>query len=97
MNCYTGQNFRSGFSATSFYNICKIEHTSPPKKSSYSLVMREYVTGDQVKCDQDLELRTKVSKEMVLENIKDRIIPARVILRKEERLSAVLVKWVTLD
>ena len=59
--------------------------------------MREYVMGDQVKCDQDLELRTKVSKEMVLENIKDRIIPARVILRKEERLSAVLVKWVTLD
>ena len=59
--------------------------------------MREYVTGDQVKYDQDLELRTKVSKEMVLENIKDRIIPARVILRKEERLSAVLVKWVTLD
>lgn len=69
----------------------------PPKKSSYSLVMREYVTGDQVKCDQDLELRTKVSKKMLLENIKDRIIPARVILRKEERFSAVLVKWVTLD
>ena len=55
--------------------------------------MRRVVPGSS----KDLELRTKVSKEMVLENIKDRIIPARVILRKEERLSAVLVKWVTLD
>lgn len=56
MNCYTGQNFRSGFSETSFYNICKIEHTSPPKKPSNLLVMCEYVMGDQVKCDQDVVL-----------------------------------------
>lgn len=60
MNCYTGQNFRSGFSETSFYNICKIEHTSPPKKPSNLLVMCEYVMGDQVKCDQDVVLWTSV-------------------------------------
>ena len=60
--------------------------------------MCEHVTGDQQKCcDQDLDLRIKVSKKMLVENIKARIIPARVIPRTEEWLSAVLVKWVTLD
>lgn len=38
----------------------------------------------------------QVSKKMLLENIKARVIPARVILRTEERFSAVLTKCVRL-